>query len=245
LGINKGEIGGIDEIAAHHVLPSLRQFGIPSSLDPGSTPMHRRLRYALIVAVATGVAVDAATLKKTWKSPDAAMVSFAGKKVAALVISHDTGLRISAEEALARQLVAIGVEAIAAYRVFPRELTQEKAKAKAWAEQVGIDGVVAMRLVSAETVTSYDPVIWSSGYYSSFWTYYDYTTGAMWSPGSVHEDSIVTVETVVFSVPRDRPVWASLSETTNPSGMDAFMKDLVTKTVSAMKKEGLTAKPRK
>ena len=54
----------------------------------------------------------------------------------------------------------------------------------------------------------------------------------------------MTVETLVFSVSRDKLLWAALSETTNPKSMDAFMKDLVTKAVKEMKKAGLTAKPR-
>jgi hypothetical protein len=87
--------------------------------------------------------------------------------------------------------------------------------------------------------------MWSSGYYTSLWGYYGYTWGVVYDPGYLREDTIVTVETLAFSVPRDKLLWASLSETTNPKSMDAFMKDLVTKIVKQMKKEGLTAKPSK
>jgi hypothetical protein len=84
--------------------------------------------------------------------------------------------------------------------------------------------------------------MWSTGYYTSFWGYYGYTWGAVWDPGYLREDRIVTVETLVFSVPRDKLLWAALSETTNPKSMDAFMKDLVTKAAKEMKKEGLTTR---
>ena len=82
-----------------------------------------------------------------------------------------------------------------------------------------------MRPVSAETVTSCQPAMWPSGYYTSFWGYYGYTWGAAWDPGYLREDTNVTVETLVFSVPRNMPLWAALSETASPKGMDAFMKD--------------------
>ncbi|MBP1634613.1 MAG: hypothetical protein H6Q10_1187 [Acidobacteria bacterium] len=205
--------------------------------------MRRTLTHALIVAVAAVAALHAASFKSVWKAPDAGTVGFAGKKVAALVITKDTPLRMSAEEALARQLVALGIQGVAAYRVLPQDL-QDKDKARAWFEKTGVEGVVAMRPISAETVKSYQPSMWSSGYYTSLWGYYGYTWTAVYSPASVRQDTTLTVETLVFSVPRDKLLWAALSETTNPEGMDAFMKDLVGKAVKEMKKAGLTA-PRK
>jgi len=206
--------------------------------------MRRGFSLALTLAIAAGAVVHAATFKSTWKAPDAGTIGFAGKKVAALLISKDEALRMSAEEALARQLVAIGVQGIGAYRLIPREELQDTAKAKAWFEKTGVEGAVVMRLVSAKTVTSYSPSMWSSGYYTSLWGYYGYTWGVVYDPGYLREDTVVTVETLVFSVSRDKLLWAALSETTNPKSMDAFMKDLVTKAVKEMKKAGLTAKPR-
>ena len=207
--------------------------------------MRRIAGTALILALAAGAAAYAATFKSIWKAPDAGTVGFAGKKVAALVISKDDGLRQSAEEALARQLVALGIRGIAAYRVIPREELQDKDKAKAWFQKTEIDGVVAMRPVSAETVTSYTPAMWTTGYYTNLWGYYGYTWGAVWTPESSRKDTTVTVETLVFDVPREKLLWAALSETTNPESMDAFMKDLVTKAAKEMRKAGLTARPSK
>jgi len=207
--------------------------------------MRRNLTRVLILAVATGAVVHAATFKSTWKAPDAGTTTFAGKKVAALLISQDNALRMSAEEALARQLVALGIQGVAAYRMAPREEMQDKDKAKAWFEKIGVEGVVAMRLVDAKTVTTYSPATWTTGYYTSFWGYYGYSWGAVWDPGYQSTDTKVTVETLIFSVPGNKLLWAALSETTNPKGMDAFMKDLVTKAAKEVKKEGLTAKPRK
>jgi hypothetical protein len=206
--------------------------------------MRRNVRLALTLAIAAGAAVHAATFKSTWKAPDAGTIGFAGKKVAALVISKDEAMRMSAEEALARQLIALGIQGVGAYRLIPREELQSKDQAKAWFEKTGIEGVVAMRPISAKTVTTYTPSMWSSGYYTSLWGYYGYTWGAVYDPGYLREDTVVTVETLVFSVPRDKLLWAALSETTNPKSMDAFMKDLVTKAVKEIKKAGLTAKPR-
>ena len=45
----------------------------------------------------------------TWKAPEAANVSFAGKRVATLIISDDLNLRMSGEEALVRELATVGL----------------------------------------------------------------------------------------------------------------------------------------
>ncbi len=206
--------------------------------------MQAKLMYAAIVAVTAAAVAHAASFKSTWKAPDAGAVGFAGKKVAALVMVKDEALRMSAEEALARQLVALGVQGVAAYRVMPRELGQDKDKAKEWFEKIGVEGVVAMRPISADTVTTYQPAMWTTGYYTSLWGYYGYGWGVAWDPGYTRKDTVITVETLVFSVPRDKLLWAAVSESTNPKGVDPFMKDLVSQAVKEMKKEGFTAKPR-
>ncbi len=204
--------------------------------------MLRNLALAVILASALGAAASAAELKQVWKAPDAGTIGFAGKKVVALVISQDMALRMSAEEALARQLVDLGVQGVAGYRLIPREESQDKDSAKAWFDRTGVEGVVAMRLVRAETVTTYTPAMWTTGYYQDWWSYYGYTWSAVWTPASESKDRIVTVEMAVFSVPRDKLLWAALSESENPKSMDAFMKDLVMKAVGEMKKAGLTAR---
>ncbi len=207
--------------------------------------MRRTVVSLVALAVATAAVVHAAKFTSVWKAPDISTIGFAGKKVAALVITKDDGLRQSAEEALVRQLDAIGVEGEASYRLAPREVMQDKDKARAWFAKVGVEGVVAMRLVSADKVTTYSPATWTTSYYGSLWGYYGYGWGAVYEPGYLREDTKVIVETLIFSVPKDKLLWAGVSETTNPKNTDVFMKDLVERAVKEMKKQGLTAPPRK
>ena len=60
-------------------------------------------------------ASDAATGRLRRRSRFGTALGMAGKKVAAVVISHDESLRMSAEEALARELTSRGSSGIAAY----------------------------------------------------------------------------------------------------------------------------------
>jgi phage tail sheath gpL-like len=66
--------------------------------------MRSQTSLLLVVALSAGVTTAAKTkLTSTWVAPGTMPGSFAGKKVAALVISSDESLRVSGEEAPARE----------------------------------------------------------------------------------------------------------------------------------------------
>ena len=203
--------------------------------------MRHRLAPALALAACLGTVLAAAPrFTSTWKAPEAAGVSFAARKVAALVISDDESLRVSSEEALVRELVAIGIkDAVAAYRLVPREELKDAAKAKPWFERAGVEGVVTLRLVRAETEQVYTPSYWASPYYTSLWGYYGYGWGVAYEFGSSREDTVVVIENLVFSVSKDKLLWAGVSETTNPKNAGTLIKDLVKETIKEMRKEKL------
>jgi len=200
-----------------------------------------RLLPATLAATVAAVALLAAAPKFTsaWKSPDAASVSFAGKKVAALVIAQDDSLRVAGEEALVRELTARGLESVATYRIAPKEELQSADRAKGWFEKANVDGVVAVRPVSTEKRTTYNPGTWTNPYYSTFWGYYGYGWGSMYIPGSVQKDTVVVVETTIYSVPRNQLLWAAVSETKNPKDLQRFVEDLVKESVKELHKQGL------
>ena len=200
-----------------------------------------RLFTATIVATAAAVTVLSAAPKFTsvWRSPDAAAVSFAGKKVAALVITQDDSLRISGEESLVRELTARGLTSVATYRIAPKEELQSGDRAKVWFEKANVEGVVAVRPVSNEKRTTYNPGTWISPAYSTFWGYYGYGWGNTYIPGTVDRDTVVTVETTIYSVPRNQLLWAAVSETKNPKTLQRFVEDLVKESVKELGKQGL------
>ena len=193
----------------------------------------------LLTASFTAVVLAAPKFTSTWKSMDAYGLSFKGKKVAALVISNDDSLRVSGEEALSRELTARGMEGLATYRLAPKEELKDADHAKPWFERKGVEGVVAVRPISADKELTYTPAMWTNPYYGSLWGYYGYGWGNTYVPGSVSEDTVIVVETLVFSVPKDKLLWASVSETRNPKTLQKFVEDLVKETAKQMKKQGL------
>ena len=200
----------------------------------------KHLLPTIIATVAVATVLSAAPkFTSMWKSPDAASVTFAGKKVAALVITQDDSLRVSGEESLVRELTARGLQSVATYRIVPKEELKNPDHAKGWFEKSSVDGVVAMRPVSKDKRTTYNPGVWMNPYYSTLWGYYGYGWGSLYTPGSYEEDTIVVVETTIYSVPLNKLLWAAVSETKNPKDLQRFVQDLVKESVKALHEQGL------
>ena len=205
--------------------------------------MLRTMKAGLVVlAAASALGCASTSFQSTWKAPEAGPLNFKGKKVAALVISKEEGVRYGAEDALAREITKHGAVGVPAYGAIPKELTQDKEKAKEFLAKAGVVGVVAMRVVGKDQEISSSPATYyASPYYSTFWGggYYGYGWSGIYDPGYVRTDTIVSVETLVYSLEQDKLVWAGRSETTNPSKVGPFIQELTAKAASEMKKQGL------
>ena len=193
----------------------------------------------LVLALAAPLVADTKFVD-TFKAPDAANISFIGQKVAALVVSNDMGLRESAETQLASELSARGMRGVAAFRIVPVPETRNVAKVREFLEKSEAQAVVVLRPVSltserAETM----PVMWNSGYYGGLYDYWGYGWGAVYEFGPPRIDTVLVTETLVYSVPTSKLLWAAVTRTKNPKEAQAYVKDLVKDTVKEMKKQGL------
>ena len=199
---------------------------------------------ALAVAAACGVGLAAAssTLTSTWKAPGEGPLDYTGKKVVALVITADDSLRMSAEEALVREISARGPQGVAAYRLIPREEMTDKDKAKGWFDRSGAAGVVALRLVGQDKERVYSAVVWSGGSYGNFYDYYGSSWATVTPIGTGHIETTLTVETLFYRVSDAKLLWAGVSQTTNPKDVGSFMKDLTKVVVKELEKQGLARK---
>jgi hypothetical protein len=196
----------------------------------------RNLCVGALITIAASVAASEPKFLDVWRSPEISRLNFAGRKIAALVIADDQSLQMSGEEALTRELTARNTNGVASYRLVPREELKNADTARGWFERAGVQGVVALRPVSRETEKSYSPVVWSSGYYQSFWGYYGYGWSSVYVARSSSDTTTVVVETLIYDLTRDRLVWAATSETKNPKQLQDFIADLVNAAVGEMKK---------
>lgn len=205
--------------------------------------MFRSTRSVLAVSAALAAAACASTsFVSSWRNPAAQPGTFQGKKVAALIMSNEEGVRYGAEDALARELTARGAVGVPAYTIVPKEVIQDRDKAKEFMDKADVKGVVAMRVVGKDKEITQTPgTYWGTPYYSSFWGpgYWGWGWGGVYSPGYLRTDTIVTVEILVFSLEQNKLVWAGQSETTNPSKVGPFIRELVGKAAAELKKQGL------
>jgi hypothetical protein len=203
--------------------------------------MNGALKSCAVVVAALSVAACATTsFDSTWKAPDAQPVgSFAGKKIIGFVMSKNEASRRAAEDALARELTARGAQGVPGYTVVPVDVTDE-ATAKGLVEKSGAAGVVVMRPVGKEKEVYSTPTMYTGPYYGGFWGgYYGYGWGGAWGGSEVRTNTIVSVETLVYSLEQNKLIWAGQSKTTNPSKVDSFVREIVNETANEMKKAGL------
>jgi hypothetical protein len=203
--------------------------------------MFRAVKTLGVVVAMSGLAACATTsFNSTWKAPDAQPIgNFAGKKVVGFVATKNEAVRRSAEDALAGELTARGAQGVAGYTVVPPDVTDE-ARAKAMVEKSGAVGVVVIRPVGKDKEVYSTPSMYTGPYYGGFWGgYWGYGWGAPWGGGEIRTDTIVTVETLVYSLAQNKLIWAGQSQTTNPSKVDSFVREMVAATAKEMKKAGL------
>lgn len=204
---------------------------------------HASLIVSLLLLAYPGALETKAKFTSTWKAPGASAMTYAGKKVVGLIVSDDMSLRMSAEEALARELTARGVQGVAAYRVIPREEIRNVDNAKRWFEQSGTSGVVIMRVVNLSKEKIPTAVVWAgASYYGSLWDYYPYAWGSAIAIGPGRTETRVLVETLVFDIAGNRLLWAGTSETVDPKDAQATVKGIVASAAEQMKKSGLIRK---
>jgi hypothetical protein len=204
--------------------------------------MIRRLLPASVALLLLLTAPLAAAVKftSTWKAPGPP-ISFFGQKVAVLLMADDLPLRMSTEEALVREITPRGPQAVAAYTLIPPPELRDVERAKGWFERAGVQGVIVLRPLGIGKEVVEQPVAWTSPYYGSFWGYYGYGWSTLYTV-DYREDTVVAVETLVFSVAKDSMLWAGRSESRNPKDLQALVKDLVKESVKEMQKQGLIAR---
>jgi hypothetical protein len=156
-----------------------------------------------------------------------------------LVLSEDEVIRYGAEDALAREISAHGGLGVPAYTLLPKDLVHNKEKTRELLERADVEGVVAMRAIAwNKALLPNLGTYWGSPRYASFWG------PGFWGWGGAHDgyprlDTILIVETLVYSLSQNKLVWAGQSQTTNPSKVGPVIRELSRKIGTEMEKQGL------
>lgn len=211
--------------------------------------MGKALAVAVVAVLAS--ACETSQFVSTWKSPDAQPVQVtSATKVAAVVMINDRSTRRVAEDTLAAEITRRGGQGIPMYTLQSDDAKPSaEAATRAALEKAGIEGVVVMRPVRSDKDVTVTPVNTYSPMYGSYWGgYYGYGWGSSWGGGPVamgndiRVDTVVYVETLVYSLKQNKLIWSAQSKTTNPPNTDKFVLMLAQEVADELKKDDVIAK---
>jgi hypothetical protein len=207
---------------------------------------YKYLPSAAMVMALTACASSA--FVSSWKDPGATPLQLRGSKVAAVVMMNNDESRRIAEDSLAREITARGALGVAMYTLMPGKPADEAA-AKEVLEQAGVAGAVVMRPVAVDKEVASTSALYTDPMHRGFWGgYYGHGWGSAWGPtttesGELATDTIVVVETLVYSLKQNKLVWAGQSKTTNPKNVDELIHNLARDAAKELEKQGLISTP--
>jgi len=187
------------------------------------------------------------TFTSTWKAPDATALDPTGRRVAAVYIGTDESSRRAAEDVMVRKLEEEGADGIPSYSIIPSSEVANTDAVRERLKEERVDGIVTMRIVDEkqETRVRYGTPgpLWTP-YYSQFWGYWGYGWGAPYTPTEVSTTTVLRIETLVYSLDRDKLLWAGTSRTSDPSNIPKLVEEVADAAVKQMVRQGLLAEPR-
>jgi len=197
-----------------------------------------QLRYGLLaVVLLAGCATSSTQLMNTRKDPAAPGTRF--KKILTVCACKDDGTRRTVEDRLAAAIK--GSEP--SYSVLTDDQLGDRERTKAALRAGGFDGVVMLRLVSVDKSSTYVPgqaYVVPVGYHGMYggWGYGGYSAyGAVYDPGYVRQDQLVNFDTNIYRVADEKLLWASRSQTNNPSSVNEVIDGIIAETAAEMKRQ--------
>jgi len=166
----------------------------------------------LAVSVTFLFACASTTLKTVWM--DEAYKGGALKTVLVMGISNKPAVKRYFEDEFVRELKARGTAAIAGYTVIPDEKINDKDFIASESRRLGIDSVLVTKMVDKKTVeTRYPSEIRDSSLnYRGGW-HGDTSRGfSSVTPGMVIQNTVVVLETNLYELNADKPVFSASSE---------------------------------
>lgn len=188
----------------------------------------------LVTAAGGGAGCGSTRITDTWKAPVTRPAEF--KKVVVMAISSDPWVRRIAEEEMVHQVT--GPEAIPAYRVLGDDEVKQLSTVKSRLMRAGFDGAITLRLVGAKDRTSWQPGALPSQYVT-FTTYHAWAWPVVGDTGHLRTDSVMRVETNVYSLDDGRLLWSGLSETFNPLSIRELVTDVLRVVAGKLRSQGV------
>jgi hypothetical protein len=195
------------------------------------------MKRAWILAAALLLAACATTqLRDSWKDP-----AFSGppmKRVMVVgVLKSDSNRRVF-EDAFSQALAASGTSAVASYTKLPEGGTIANERVEAAVKDLGADAVLVTKVLRVKREVDVQPAYVHAGFYGTgFRGYYGGSYAAL--PPSVDVYDVLTVESTLWNMRTDKPVWSGTSEVTEPKVVSTATAELAKVLIAKMKADGV------
>jgi hypothetical protein len=201
-------------------------------------------RAVAVMAIALLSGCASSSFVSSWKAPDAQPLELKGAKVAAVVMMRSEASRRTAEDALAREITARGAIGVPMYTVLPDADPAKEPQARAELEKLGFQGAVVMRPIRVDKEVVSTPTYIGPAYGTYWGGYYGMGWGRPWDfdvvrGGEIRTDTIVSIETLIYSLKQNKLVWGGQSRTTNPGNVDQLVKRLSSDVAKELQRQGL------
>lgn len=191
------------------------------------------------VVVAAAVALSgcyhSTRLAATWRDPTAGPIRFHQPVV--VFVSKDAVFRRTMEDKLASHFP----NSVQSYRILSDNDMTDGARVLHLLDQKGYDGAIIMDVVNVTNVVNYTPgTYWYGGPpYYSFAGYWGTAWGYPYDPGYISTNTVVSIETQIYSLKSDKLIWAARSETTDPASVSKLGDSVMRHVMHELQEEGL------
>jgi hypothetical protein len=201
--------------------------------------MHCFLVLPLICLLFSGCSTT--KLVTSWSDPNFNELPI--QKVLIVGVMKNDLNRRTYELQFAEQLGKEGITGIAAHLVISDSSKYTEENIRSAVKQVGADAALIARLASVEKKERYVPPTYEYepvfGYGPGFYSYYGMSHRYISTPGYTTTDTIVKLETVVFSTRAENMIWAGATRSFNPTSATSVIKENAQIIIKDMKESGL------
>ena len=182
-----------------------------------------------------------AQIESAWHDPATTPQSLEFKKVIVVAMARDGVLRRKAENELVLALqkgprVQAGAMSVTpSYLVLADSELASTPHAREKMKTEGFDGAVLVSFVSSQEKITLNAPSYPAG---GMWGYYG-RPGAFYDPVSVQSDTIVRIQTDIYSVEQGKLLWSGVSRSMNPSNVEKLVAGVADAVAGELRKEGL------
>jgi hypothetical protein len=177
-------------------------------------------------------------LVDTWVAPTARGAHLS--RIAVIFMSADDARRRIAEDAAARAMTEKleGAQVAPSYDLVQSvEMSNEESMRRKLAT-AGFDGALVIRPAGVSRRVVGEP----PAYAPTFTGYWRTAYPAIYSPGYLREETIVRLDTRLYSVRDDKLLWVGVSKTTDPRSIDRLIHDVARTVAKALAKNDVAAR---